>query len=104
MASVYTVGEIRKITSKYTQNKVGRWQFYILLKDKVYKIVIFQPCSVYMLMLLLLISPTVYTIAIFQPGSVYIWQVYILLERVEITSKYTQNKVGRWQLYILLER
>jgi hypothetical protein len=24
MAIVYTVGEIRKITSKYTQNKVGR--------------------------------------------------------------------------------
>jgi hypothetical protein len=32
MTSVYTVGEIRNITSKYTQNKVGRWQLYILLE------------------------------------------------------------------------
>jgi hypothetical protein len=30
--------------------------------------------------------------------------VYTVGEIRDITSKYTQNKVGRWQLYILLER
>jgi hypothetical protein len=57
MAIVYTVGEIKNNIKIYT--------------EQGWTIVIFQPCSVYILMLFL-ISPTVYTIAIFQPCSVYI--------------------------------
>jgi hypothetical protein len=83
MAIVDTVGEISNNNIKiYTENNNIK---------TIYAIAIFQPCSVYILMLFL-ISPTVYTIIIFQPCSVYILMLFFLSLQQYIQLRLEEEK------------